>query len=294
MDYISLYTDFLMKHARIERPLRVVCDTSNGAVGTILKSLIDKLNLKHVTLINYEPDPEFPAHGPNPLLPGVQDQIKQRVVKEKADLGAIFDADGDRIFFIDEKGEQLPSYISASLIFKHRQPPYVADELVYQALHHMNLFKAEELFPSQVGFVFVRQKMREVHATSGAEFSGHYCFKDFFYCDSGLFALVTMLSLVSSMKEPLSVAITHLPKHIVKNEDISIKGKNVEETYQRIIDVYAGKGALLERRDGITVTVKDGWINARVSHTEPIIRIYSGASNEPEALRLLGDIKALI
>ena len=40
------------------------------------------------------------------------------VLKHKADLGIATDGDGDRIFFIDDKGEIVPPYILRGLLAK--------------------------------------------------------------------------------------------------------------------------------------------------------------------------------
>src|ERR1035437_2042305 len=106
MNYVSKYCDFLKEHAKIRRPLHVVCDVSNGATGLVLKMLTDISNLK-LTLINDEPNPDFPAHGPNPLAPGATDMLAKKVLEVNADFGVAFDADGDRAFFVDKQGKPL-------------------------------------------------------------------------------------------------------------------------------------------------------------------------------------------
>ncbi len=294
MDYVSLYTNFIKKHTKLERPLSIVCDCSNGATGEILKKLLPELGLNNYTLLNENPDPEFPAHGPNPMLPGVLDGLCKTVVEKKADFGVAFDADGDRAFFIDEKGNVLTSIAIAALLFRHSEAPFVADELVYQALHHMKLFKHGELHPSRVGVFFIKQVMKQVQATTGAEFSGHFYFKDFFGADSGIFAMIRVLSILSSMPQALSEFVATLPQHSVKNIDLKIAGKNWEAIQKRIIGTYASEDAHIERREGITLQLPAGWVNIRPSNTEPILRIYAGTGTESESDMLVEKIQALV
>lgn len=295
MDYISLYTDFLKDHANLKKPMTIVCDCSNGATGKILQDLLPKLGLKGFTLINDTPDPEFPAHGPNPLLPNALHQLSKTVVEKRADFGIAFDADGDRAFFVDERGTELQSFVIAALLFKYSQPPFVADELVYQAHRHMKLFEKNELHPSRVGVFFIKQVMKEMQALSGAEFSGHFYFRDFFGADSGIFTLIRVLSILSNMEESLSRFAHGLPRHIVKNDDIKIEGKNWKEIEDKIINTYVNAGHMIERREGITLKMDHhGWINIRPSNTEPIVRIYAGADSDLEASNLIKEIKALV
>jgi phosphomannomutase len=43
--------------------------------------------------------------------------LGKAVVEAEADFGVAFDADGDRAFFVDEKGELMPSYMVCVLAF---------------------------------------------------------------------------------------------------------------------------------------------------------------------------------
>lgn len=185
MDYFKLYAGFLEKSFSLEKKLKVIADCSNGTSGLALKELGAIPNLELI-LINDNPDPEFPAHGPNPLKEGSTKQLAEKVVKQGADFGAAFDADGDRAFFIDEKGEILSSFMIAVLLFKHRRAPFVTDELVYKSLEHLGVFKNGEVLRSKIGTFNVKSLLREKGASTAAEYSGHYYFDDFFKNDSGI------------------------------------------------------------------------------------------------------------
>src|SRR3989344_4461388 len=112
MGYLDLYAKFLKKFFKPKALIRVVFDCSNGTTGIILKRLFLKSKLRSI-LINYNPDGSFPAHGPNPMVPGALRDLQLAVKKYKADLGVIFDADGDRVFFVDERGREIHSDIVA-------------------------------------------------------------------------------------------------------------------------------------------------------------------------------------
>ena len=105
--YLNLYTSFLKKFLRPAKPLKIVFDCSNGTTGLILKNLFKLLNFKTFKLINSIPDGNFPGHGPNPWAKGAMEQLKKEVEQQKAALGVIFDADGDRVFFIDNLGRAV-------------------------------------------------------------------------------------------------------------------------------------------------------------------------------------------
>ncbi|MCF6342426.1 MAG: hypothetical protein L3J31_06435, partial [Bacteroidales bacterium] len=90
------YLVFLKKYEQNYSALNITIDYSNGMAGLFSTSLFGK----KVQAINALPDGNFPAHEPNPLEPENQEQIKQEVLRNKSNIGLIFDGDADRVMFI--------------------------------------------------------------------------------------------------------------------------------------------------------------------------------------------------
>ncbi|MDD3085446.1 MAG: phosphomannomutase, partial [Candidatus ainarchaeum sp.] len=107
-DIIKEEIKFSLKHGQIKKikPLKVITDTANGVGILYINELFKKLPIK-VIKINAKLDGSFPAHEADPLKDENLKQLKQEVIKRKADLGISTDGDGDRIFFIDNKGELI-------------------------------------------------------------------------------------------------------------------------------------------------------------------------------------------
>ena len=110
MNYIKNYVDFLEKYLSLEAPVKAVFDCSNGTTGKVLKEVVERNDLLKAHFINDEEDGTFPAHNPGPLVEGAMDDLMKTTPKENADIGVIFDPDGDRVFFVDEKGETIPGF----------------------------------------------------------------------------------------------------------------------------------------------------------------------------------------
>ena len=70
-------------------------DRTAAVRATEKTRLVADLPIEH-RIINAELDGRFPQHGPNPLEPQNLRQVREEVLKEHADLGVCFDADGDR------------------------------------------------------------------------------------------------------------------------------------------------------------------------------------------------------
>jgi phosphomannomutase len=100
------YTEAVLDNARVRSfgDLKIVVDAGNGMAGLILPTLFDKVGSEPVSLY-WQLDGSFPNHEANPLKIETLDTLRQTVMAEKADLGAAYDGDADRVAFVTEKGE---------------------------------------------------------------------------------------------------------------------------------------------------------------------------------------------
>ena len=274
MNYLDLYASFLKKFIDLKRPLNVVFDCSNGTTSLILKRL--KLpNLKFI-IINSKLDGDFPAHGPDPLRPGATNELRQKVIKTKADLGVVFDADGDRAFFVDNRGRVLPSFVSACLFTLIENSAFVVDVITAKFLEKLDFLRGEKIVVSRVGHIFIKDKMKQAKAGLGAEFSGHYYFKDFFYADSGILAAIKMLNIVSQLPYSLADFYDFLPRKIYSTQ-INVRADRPQIILAKIKNFYRQKIKSRKEFDSFTFDSGDYWFNVRVSDTEPLVRITLGA-----------------
>jgi phosphomannomutase len=112
--------------------------------------------------------------------------------------------------------------------------------------------------------------MREKNAIFGGELSGHYYFRENWFADSGIIALIEILNVLSSRNVPMSNLIAPLKRYSSTGEinfKVADKDKKIEQIAERFKD---GK---IDYLDGITVVYKDWWFNVRKSNTEPLLRL---------------------
>ncbi len=294
MDYFQIYGDFLKQSFKLKKPMKIVADSSNGPAGQVIKKLQGAVPDLELISINDNLDGDFSAHGPNPLNAGATDDLVKAVLENKADFGVVFDADADRAFFVDNKGDVLPSFMTSLLLFKNNQPPYVADELVYKALQHVKGIDIHLILRSPVGSRFVKELLKENDAGAGGEFSGHFYFKDFFGVDSGIFAMIEVANSLSTIEHPLSDFLESLPPHKMVNEEMKLGDKKWEDIKPKILEFAQSKGGQIETYEGITLDMGTYWINMRTSNTEPIVRFIGGGTSSEEILSVIEEIKKLV
>ena len=117
-DIWSDYLKYILAFSGDVKKRNIVVDASNGVIGDVILKIKDKLPVK-ITDLNFQPDGNFPNHSPNPLDEGASNQIAQKIKDTGADFGFMFDGDADRIFLVDQLGQQVSS---ATLFFLPSQP----------------------------------------------------------------------------------------------------------------------------------------------------------------------------
>ncbi len=124
--------------------------------------------------------------------------------------------------------------------------------------------------------------MREEDAVFGGEHSGHFYFRDNWYADSGLIALLTVLELVSESGQTLSEVLRPLDTY-VRSGEINTEVPDPAATVAMIEAEFRSRRATIDKLDGLTAELPDYWFNLRASNTQPLLRLNVEA-NDPETL----------
>lgn len=271
LDYVAQILSF---HQPGQRKLKVVIDPGNGTVIRFLEAIMSGLPYEWVG-INMTPDGNFPGRNPNPLAAGALDQLTAQVREVGADVGVAFDADADRMFFTDERGKRVFGDVLTALLAKQFLKKYPGSAIVYNLI--CSHIVPEEIakaggrpIRSAVGHANMKPMMRNNDAVFGGEISGHYFFRDHFYADAGLAAMVVGLDFLSAQTKSLSQLVQEVDIYYHLSE-INSTVADIPGTIEKIKQKYSdGK---IDETDGITVEYPDWWFNVRASNTEPLLRL---------------------
>lgn len=268
MNHINSYVIFLKRFLKLKRPLKVVIDCSNGTAGLVMEKLLKGNKSVHYKMLNSRPDGNFPAHGPNPLAAGAAAQLEKEVKKQKADLGIIFDADGDRVFFTDDRGRLTDAHEIGFALMQVFKPPFVVSTIASRRLKNV---KGSVISP--VGHYFFKNIMRKKKASVGLEHSGHFYFRDFFWCDSGILAAIEIMNFVSGLDDGLADWLDSLPKYH-RSGELNFKVADKKSVLEKIRKIYGKHADKVSHLDGLTLEFgNDFWMNIRPSNTENLLRL---------------------
>ncbi|MDO8569811.1 MAG: phosphomannomutase/phosphoglucomutase [bacterium] len=277
------------------KPLKVVADTGGGMTSLMIPKIFAKLPCELIPIFS-ELDSTFSSRPPNPLTEGASQACAEKVVAEKADLGIMFDVDGDRFFLIDERGNFIRGDMTLLLLAKVMLAKNPGAGIVYNLIcsHSVKDLVAKwggRPIRSEVGYMNLARHMRQEGGLMSGEVSGHFAFKDNFYSDNAFVALVLALQTISEDGRPLSQIIKDYDLY-AKGAELNLQVENIPEKLEKIRAYYQEN--ILDEMDGITVEFADWWFNVRASNTEPLLRITVEAKTVEELKKHQAEILEII
>ena len=279
------------------RKQRVVIDAANGMGGVMLPPVLERIPIDPVPYF-FEPDGTFPNHEPNPLLPENREFVIGKVREDGADLGAAFDGDADRCFFIDDTGEFVPGDFVTALLAESMLEKNPGAKIIYDVRASWAVPETIERaggtpLVNRVGHAFIKQRMREEDAAFAGEVSGHYYFRDFFQADSGVIPFLLVLELVSKRGKPLSELLRPYRERYFLTGEINVPVPDVAVKLQEIKERFGSEGKV-SHLDGISIEAEDWHLNVRPSNTEPLLRLNLEALSEELMERKRDEVLELI
>jgi phosphomannomutase/phosphoglucomutase len=266
--------------------LKVCLDCANGASVRTSPLLLEKLGVEAV-IINGEPDGMFPGHYSEPVEENLW-ELKERVVKESADLGFAHDGDADRCIFVSDKGTYLPGDYSLAILSKLQIEHGKGKKLIITPVSTSAM--VEELVESlgadltytAVGSPVVARRMIADGSPMGGEDNGGLIFADHQYCRDGAMTAARMIEAVAKYGS-LQAQADQLPKYVTIKAAARCDNDKKSVLVDRIAVNHSSEK--IDRTDGLKIIFDDGWVLLRPSGTEPKFRIYSESKDADVAKR---------
>jgi phosphomannomutase len=266
--------------------------------------LIKKFLSKDIHYIFDELDGTFPNHEANPLEEENVEDLKHLVLKEKCDIGVIFDGDADRVMFVDENGKFVsPDLMIAVLAHYFLEEKGLKGNVLQDIRTSKAVAEYIEKFGSKmhmwrVGRAYAALKLREIDGIFGGELAGHYYFKDFYYSDSGIMACLIILGIISKMKKK-GISFSQLIGNIAKyanSGEINFKIEKKAEAMEAVKKFFDAKEkhTAFYDFDGYRVEFPDWWYNIRPSNTEPYLRFIAEARTQEMLDKKIAEVKSIL
>lgn len=262
--------------------IKVVADAANAMGSLYIDALFKKLPLCQLVRMNFDLDGSFPSHQPDPLVKANLKSLQERVLQEKADVGLAPDGDGDRLFFVDEKGQIIPaSHITAlvarELLKKNKKARIYFDiRYVKTAQKIVNESDGRSEI-TKVGHAFITEAMNKSHGLFAGESSGHYYFAFNGNAESQIPVITIVLNALQESGKPLSELIQSISRSVESGE-YNFKTKDSQKILSSLKEQY--KDGSLSTLDGISIDYPTWRFGVRTSNTEPLMRLNLEADTE--------------
>ena len=256
------------------KPFKIAIDAGNGMAGKTVPYIFKYLPCE-VTPLYFELDGSFPNHPASPIEPENMADLQAAVKRHGCDLGAAFDGDADRMFVVDERAQIVDGSTVTALVALNTLKRHPGAKILYNLICSRSVPELIERaggipVRSQVGHSIIKKTMREQDVVFGGEHSGHFYFKDNWYADSGMIALMQCLEVFSEANAPVSEVIAPIDTRY-RSGEINTHVEDVPATLARIELHYAD--AQIDHLDGDTISYPHWWMNVRPSNTEPLLRL---------------------
>ena len=273
------YLEFQRQFAHDTSNLKIAMDCSNGMATILVKDIFGQTPV----YLYDELDGTFPHHEANPLEPQNVKDLQALVLKEKADIGVIFDGDADRVMFVDEKGTFIPPDLMIAVLGlyfikeKNVQGKVIQDIRTSKSVTEYIEKLGREVEIWRVGRAYAAMKLREIDGAFGGEFAGHYYFRDFYYSDSAMIAAQVILHIISDMKRK-GISVSQLIAQIAtyaNSGEINFRIEQKKEAMEAMKEHFMAQEKCTRYMDfdGYRIEFPEWWFNIRPSNTEPYLRL---------------------
>lgn len=249
--------------------LKIVVDCAEGASYYTSVEALKELGANIVAIHNMPDGTNINANCGSTHM----EELKARVVYEKADIGLAFDGDADRLMAVDETGEVVDGDQIMAIIGNHmKQNGELTDNtIVATVMSNLGFFLMGEknnihIEQTKVGDRYVLERMKEINASLGGEQSGHIIFLKENTTGDGLLSALHLLKVMVETGETLSEltsVMEVLPQALVNakvpnhKKERYMEYPEIADAIKKLTDKFAGEGRVLIRPSG----------------TEPLVRV---------------------
>lgn len=301
----AYYAD-LLKRLPLNKKFKVLVDPSNTTAGAIIPDLL-RAGGCEVIEKNTKVDSSFPLGVADPTETKVVERLRDEVLEAGADIGFTYDADGDRIGVVDEKGgimwnDILVAIFAIDVLREHPGSKIMFNTLCSKVVPETITQYGGEPVMWRTGHSFLKKKNQEVKAAFIGELSGHFFFSaDFYNHDDGAYSTLRLLRYLASTDQTLSKAVAALPVYISSPEiKVFCPDDKKVELMSRLSPVlskdYPQAEVIDDERagDGIRLELPNAMFVVRYSQNGPYLTIKFEAKTQAEYDQLKAYISKLL
>lgn len=275
-----------------ERRFRLVVDYGYSASSFVLPLVVGPMGVEAIS-----------AHGffaeetaDRETLAQAVGHTKRLVTAIGADLGAVFDQSGERLYLVDERGHEVP--VDQTLLLYVRL-------LAARGLHGKAAFpntvtsKVDELAGGALEIVRTPNSLSDLTSAAaepGVVFAGAvgggYVFPEFLPAYDAVASLAKLLELLAPVGLPLSQLIAELPEPTLIHRRLACPWAKKGLVMRVLNERLAGRD--LDLTDGIKLRDERGWSQVLPDPDEPLVHLYAEGESLQVSEELEHEVRELV
>jgi phosphomannomutase/phosphoglucomutase len=290
-DYVDAVLSAADRETIADASLTVVVDPGHGAGAHTSPQFFRELGCT-VHTVHGQPDGHFPGRDPEPVAENLGD-LCTHVQATDADLGVAHDGDADRAVFVDETGSVING--DAALAALVEANVSAGDTIVSAVNASQRLVDVVEradasLSLTPIGSTNIITRITDLQSQGesvpvAGEGNGGVLFPGYRIARDGAYTGAVFCELVAA--EPASAIAARFDDYVNVREAVTYADDAERAAMLEAVEATArDANAALDTTDGFRLDYGDGWVLARPSGTEPVIRIYAEARDRDRAAAL--------
>ena len=274
---------------------KVVVDSVNGAGCSVTPMLLGKLGCEVVHL-NGEATGLF-AHPPEPIEENLAD-LCNAVRTHRAHVGFAQDADADRLAIVDENGtfigEEYTLALAAAFVLRKRTGTLATNLATSRMIDDIAAAADCEVIRTPTGEANVVEGLINAGAIFGGEGGGGVIDPRIVPVRDSLVGMAMVLQQMAETGKTVSQLVADIPRYVMIKTKFPCPAGAAETVAAAARKAFATRdGVRFNDDDGLRIDLPQGWVSARASNTEPIMRIMAEASDQASAEALIAEVTAI-
>lgn len=267
---------------------KIVLDCGNGTAAVIAPALFKELGAEIVTL-NSHLDGKFPGRPSEPT----KDNVKELIITVKstnADAGIAWDADGDRVIFVDETGEYVigDKVFALSILWNEKKGDVVTTVATSKAIEDIS----ENVRYTAIGAPYLCEEMVKKEAVMGGEEVGGVIWPELCLAKDGFMTGAVLLKKLSEKK--LSKWLEEIPEYHNVKHKIKANAEEKKQIVAKVLEHAKANNLNYLDVDGVRINLEGAWVIVRASGTEDYVRVFAEAKTIEEAEKLVAEYEKII
>ena len=280
--------------------LHIVVDAGNGGGGFFVRSVLEPLGADCSGSQFLEPDGSFPNHQPNPENKEAMAAIRGAVLREKADLGIIFDTDVDRMSAVLSSGVPIDRNALIGMMAAILAPEYPGSTIVTDSItadrltdflegtlglrHHCYKRGYKNVISEAI-----RLNSEGIVTPLAIETSGHGALKENYFLDDGAYMAVRMLAAAAKAAkqgQKLDALLNGYHAECCEAEiRIPIAGEGFGEYGKTVLEAFRSRAqekgiTVVDSHEGVRLRYDGGWAMLRMSLHDPLLPLNLESAGE--------------